>query len=178
MNKTDGPVDPGEKNTVPVCGKCGSHLVMRDAWAIWNYATGLWELGPTFDATFCDECGVETNLTWLSLADWRTRRIRALNDQLRQGKLGPNDRFVATSGVVANGEAFATEALQKVFRFTAFGPENDPKGEHDFGIVQVGGQSVYFKIDYYSPDLRGGSEDPAEPLRTARVLTVLLASEY
>ena len=178
MAITDDPVVAGANDTVPVCSVCGSHLVMCDAWAIWNHATGLWELGPTFDATFCDQCGVEADLVWLSVTEWRTRRIRALNDDLRHGKAGPNDRLVVTAGVVENGKDFAAEVLQLVASFSAFSPDNDPNGEHDFGIIEVDGQTMYFKIDYYTPDLQGGSEDPADSVCTARVLTILLASEY
>jgi len=178
MGMTDDLVVAEAKNTVPVCSACGSYLVMCDAWAIWNHTTGLWELGPIFDATFCDQCGGETDLVWLSMSDWRTRRIRALNDGLRQGKAGPNDRLVATPGVVEKGKQFVAQVLQTVASFSAFGPDNDPKGEHDFGIFVVDGQTVYFKIDYYATDLQGGSDDPADPVCTARVLTILLASEY
>jgi hypothetical protein len=89
-----------------------------------------------------------------------------------------NDRFVVTRGIVERGQPFIAAAVEKVAKFSEFTGENDPKGEHDFGIVDVEGVPVYFKIDYYSPDLQGASLDPAEPACTARVLTVLLASEY
>ena len=50
--------------------------------------------------------------------------------------------------------------------------------EHDFGNFEVEGENYFFKIDYYSPDLEGGSEDPADPKKTTRVLTVMRADEY
>jgi uncharacterized protein DUF3768 len=55
---------------------------------------------------------------------------------------------------------------------------NDPFWEHDCGLIAVAGQRVLFKIDYYDPSLCGHSVDPADPLVTRRVLTIMLAGEY
>jgi hypothetical protein len=55
---------------------------------------------------------------------------------------------------------------------------NDPWGEHDFGAVEIDGEKVFFKIDYYTPDLSAGSENPANEGCTHRVMTIMLASEY
>jgi hypothetical protein len=68
--------------------------------------------------------------------------------------------------------------LQKVRSFNEFGADNDPYGEHDFGSFKVDGETFFFKIDYYSPDMQGGSEDPADPKKTTRVLTIMFASDY
>ena len=178
MSEIVPPAVAGEKGTVPVCATCGSHLVMRDAWANWNPTKGAWELGAVFDATFCDVCGGETSFDWLTVAEWRTRSIRALNDTLRQTGPTMNDRSLVTIGVTEKGQAFLDQVVKLVAAFSDFTPDNDPNGEHDFGIIEVDDQTVYFKIDYYTPDLQGGSLDPAEQACTARVLTIMLASEY
>ena len=55
---------------------------------------------------------------------------------------------------------------------------HDPEGEHDFGAFEHGGARFFWKIDYYTPDMEHGSEDPADPSQTLRVLTIMLAEEY
>jgi Protein of unknown function (DUF3768) len=67
---------------------------------------------------------------------------------------------------------------EKVETFSAFTGDNDPWHEHDFGAFEHDGEKIFFKIDYYSKDLEHGSEDPADPSKTTRVLTIMLASEY
>jgi Protein of unknown function (DUF3768) len=37
---------------------------------------------------------------------------------------------------------------------------------------------IFWKIDYFAPDMESGSADPADPKQTVRVLTIMLASEY
>lgn len=104
-------------------------------------------------------------------------RIRALNDLMRQA--GPSsERWMMTAGVLAQGPEFMMRAVIMVQTYSAFDDSNDPYGEHDFGAFELAGKRLFWKIDYYDLDLRYGSDDPTDPNTTARVLTLMLASEY
>jgi hypothetical protein len=63
-------------------------------------------------------------------------------------------------------------------RRSQFTTDNDPNGEHDFGSFTLVGRKFFWKIEYYDKELRYGSENPADPGVTTRVLTLMLASEY
>jgi hypothetical protein len=105
-------------------------------------------------------------------------KIAALNDALRT-TLDPNaGQVMLTQGVTSLGNAFVLAALAEVKAFNVFIEDNDPHGEHDFGSFEIEGHKLFFKIDYYDKDMRYGSEDPSDPSRTARVLTLMLAEEY
>ena len=69
-------------------------------------------------------------------------------------------------------------AIRKVATFDDFSADNDPHGEHDFGSFDLAGDKFFWKIDYYDPTLEFGSDDPADPSKTTRVLTLMLAAEY
>ncbi|WP_292533133.1 DUF3768 domain-containing protein [Methylocystis sp.] len=69
-------------------------------------------------------------------------------------------------------------AVRKTATFDAFTQDNDPHGEHDFGSFELAGRTFFWKIDYYDPNLEFGSEDPGDPTKTTRVLTIMLADEY
>jgi hypothetical protein len=75
-------------------------------------------------------------------------------------------------------EEDVARVLDRVRRFDEWTTDNDPHGEHDFGSFECAGVTYFFKFDYYSPDLQGGSEDPADPEKTTRVLTIMRADEY
>jgi Protein of unknown function (DUF3768) len=104
-------------------------------------------------------------------------RIRELNDAMRRA--GPScGRWMITQGILAEGPTFMLLATRAVQTFSDFTPDNDPYGERDFGVFDLAGQRIFWKIDYYDRDLRYGSNDPSDPGVTTRVLTIMLASEY
>ena len=103
-------------------------------------------------------------------------RVRELNDAFRTTFEG--GRVLITAGVGALPPILACEALQKVRTFTEFTPDNDPYGEHDFGRFELAGRKFLWKIDYYDKSTTFGSEDPADPEQTTRVLTIMLAEDH
>jgi Protein of unknown function (DUF3768) len=103
-------------------------------------------------------------------------RIRELNDLLRRTFTG--GKVVMTDGVAALPERDLAQLLAKVRSFDKFTNDNDPYGEHDFGSIELEGVTYFFKHDYYALDMDGGSEDPANPAKTTRVLTIMRADEY
>ncbi len=120
----------------------------------------------------------------------RAGRIARLNDLARRA-MGVTCEVVATEGIRALSEADQSRLRELLETFNAFTPDNDPYGERDFGAIYQGldgvwstlrpvdvAVTVFWKIDAYDRELRFGSEDPADPALTRRVLTVMLASEY
>lgn len=103
-------------------------------------------------------------------------KIALLNDAFRNTFRG--GKVMMTIGVAELADCVKAEALRQVADFSEFTPENDPHGEHDFGSFDLVGRKFFWKIDYYDKDMRHGSEDPGNPERTLRVLTVMLATEY
>jgi hypothetical protein len=106
----------------------------------------------------------------------KTTRIRELNDAFRKSFVG--GRVIITEGVDAMSQDDKMVLLTKVRTFDDFSLDNDPRHEHDFVNVEHDGTRYFGKIDYYAPGLVGGSEDPSDPVRTVRVLTIMRADEY
>ncbi|MGD0331990.1 MAG: DUF3768 domain-containing protein [Xanthobacteraceae bacterium] len=104
------------------------------------------------------------------------RVIRILNDNFRSTFVG--GQVVMTQGVNAMPIDTKARVLLAVQSFSNFTKDNDPHGEHDFGSIEIEGETYFFKVDYYALDLNGGSEDPADPSVTTRVLTIMRADEY
>lgn len=119
----------------------------------------------------------------------RTERIARLNDQLRArvgvpvflGEAEPRlGTILMTRGVMALEPEQLLDVWTKIRQFDGFSPDNDPYGEHDFGAIPLkSGERLFWKIDYYADDAcQWGSEDPADPEQSFRVLTIMLAEEY
>lgn len=106
----------------------------------------------------------------------RRERIRAFNDELRHAPY--KGKVVLTRGIACKGLAFVSKAMSAVATFESFDEGNDPYLEHDFGAVEIEGESVFWKIDYYDLTLTTGASDPADPTTCVRVLTVMMADEY
>ena len=113
----------------------------------------------------------------------RSRRIAELNDQFRK-RIGrpPSEvpgMFVMTAGIDTLSQEQKEEIIKQVRAYDDFSEDNDPYGEHDFGVLTLPDlEKIYWKIDYYDQSLQYGSEDPTDVSLTQRVLTVLFASEY
>lgn len=105
-----------------------------------------------------------------------SERIAELNDRFRRTFAG--GKVVMTSGIAALSPDVLVRVMARVRGFEEFEEGDDPYGEHDFGAFDHGGQKIFWKIDCYDPSMTRGSEDPADPSKTTRVLTVLLAEEY
>lgn len=107
-----------------------------------------------------------------------TDTIRQLNDSFRTSGASDLGTWVMTPEVSGARQDFVATAIGLVREFDTFTPDNDPHGEHDFGLIKIGSRTLYWKIDYYDRALEYGSENPADPAVTHRVLTIMLAEEY
>ena len=111
------------------------------------------------------------------MAERQTMTIAQLNDLCRTA-MGVAGRLVQTPGICGLPRRDQSASREKVERFSDFTPDNDPYGEHDFGAFEHAGDRILWKIDYFDRTLTCASDDPIDPRVTARVLTIMLASEY
>lgn len=106
----------------------------------------------------------------------RAEAIARLNDQLR--KTGSGGTVMMTQGVQQITGFDAAKLADELASYDDFDASSDPHGERDFGCLTLWGYDLLWKVDYYDKDLKFGSDDPANPEVTARVLTVMLVSEW
>ena len=123
------------------------------------------------------------------MTNTNANRIAELNDRFRTSTrtLDPVaislGRKVMTSGIRDLGLVASVEIAERVAAFDAFTNDNDPHHEHDFGAFEHDGHKIFWKIHYYDRASFGaghdmGIEDPSDPAKTLRILTIMLASEY
>ena len=109
--------------------------------------------------------------------------IAIINDAFRKGLLTPvrqriPGQYVVTS-TIHNLPIETKGALFEAIRnFTDFKEENDPYGEHEFGVVELLNlPKVFWRIDYFSDEtMEFGADDPAG--QCYRKMTVMFADEY
>lgn len=112
----------------------------------------------------------------------RLSRIAQLNDLVRLGR-DRQARIVITAhclAVLAGDGRLVSEALAQAEVLSAaaryqFAPGE--AGERDRGEFVIRGHAVRFRIDYYDRSLEWGSQDPADPSVTTRVLTFMLPQD-
>ena len=106
----------------------------------------------------------------------RAEQIGKLNDRLRI--TGTGGAIMITHNVQRVTGFDANVLAAALASYDAFDLDNDPHGERDFGDLSLWGYDLLWKVDYYNPDLKYGSNNPANPAVTSRVLTVMLASDW
>jgi hypothetical protein len=104
------------------------------------------------------------------------KRVARLNDRFRRSFLG--GKIVISIGVHALPDTVKAAALLRVATYRGFTEENDPHGEHNFGRFRLYAEQFCWKIDYFDPQFEHASEDPSDPKKTGRVLTLMLSREY
>ena len=104
----------------------------------------------------------------------KTQKIRKLNDEFR--RLLSDGKVLITQGINSLPSDDQVRIMAKVRVFDDFNEANDPYCEHDFGAFEHKGEQLFWKIDYYDKSLKQVSEDPSNPEKTTRVMTVMLAN--
>jgi Protein of unknown function (DUF3768) len=106
----------------------------------------------------------------------KTEAIRTLNDELRQNPSAGT--ALITAGVAALGAESVARIVKTIAVYDDFCHANDPHEEHDFGVFEVDGHKIFFKIDYFDKSRILHSPDPSDPSVTERVITTMFAEEY
>lgn len=111
--------------------------------------------------------------------------IAAQNDRFRKAAFGapvegqiPTGQVLLTPGITEQSDGFRAAVLDAVGAYDGFNPDCDPHEWHEMGVLEIEGQTVWFRIDLYDENYEYGASDPTELRFTRRVLTVLLPSEY
>ncbi|MDF1670158.1 MAG: DUF3768 domain-containing protein [Roseovarius sp.] len=134
-------------------------------------------------STHTDDIAIET--TPERSAGEIAKIVAAQNDAFRKSIAGqsggpeqPMGRVVMTSGVAAQSPDFQAALIAAVVTYDDFNEDCDPHGWHEMGVLEIGGEKVWFKVDLYDENYEYGSSDPTDLRFTRRVLTLLFPSEY
>lgn len=102
-------------------------------------------------------------------------RVAQLNDLFRE--TGQGDCVLLTPSVSELGVLTIRSLQRSIAEYTYFTPQSDPSGRRDSGILRIGPEHVFWKINYFDSACRGASEDPANPAKTCRMLAIMYVSE-
>lgn len=105
----------------------------------------------------------------------RAEAIALLNDRLR--KTGKGGAIVVTRNVMSLAGFDAQTLAETIAVYDCFDAHNDPHGERDFGDLKLWGADLLWKIDYYDTYVEFGLDDPTDPSKTTRVLTVMTPAD-
>jgi hypothetical protein len=176
MIKTESPKRPTHR--VYAVSKNGEKSYWTEIGAAWSHRDGK---GFNVSSIICRSTAQRSSSAnrapGRSLIIDAILEIRRLNDSFRRSLSGGSKRLV-TAGIAALPPQDQAAILAKVIAFDAFTEDNDPHGEHGFGAFDHAGRRIFWKNDTYDQSLEFGSEDPADPAKTTRVLTIMLAEEY
>ena len=76
------------------------------------------------------------------------------------------------------GDEFVAKALSTVLLFNRFNGKNDPLGRHEYGSLKIGGQPIFWRIEYFNMSGKFGlMGDPSKSRQTLRTLTIMLQRE-
>jgi Protein of unknown function (DUF3768) len=101
----------------------------------------------------------------------RRSKIIELNDQLRTTFKG--GRVQMTRDFYELDARLRGRALWVMSRYKNF----DDESQHDRGVFIFAGYSFEWQIEYRGEDGTGVSADPADPLKTFRVLTLYASAD-
>ncbi|GAO52917.1 DUF3768 domain-containing protein [Novosphingobium sp. MD-1] len=114
-------------------------------------------------------------------APTRLEQIAHLNDRARLGldrtaRIVVTRNCLATLGPIEGPVAMLNQArLMAAARSCTFSADSP---ERDLGVFAIDGHTVWVKIDSYDRNLEYGSDDPADPVLTTRVVTILLPEDW
>lgn len=124
---------------------------------------------------------VSQHIETLRIAEQNDLARKALSDDaqlLQNAGNGLRCKVMLTSGISGAEPEFISAVMKAVALFDGFSEDNDPWGIRDFGAVNIQGQKVFWKFDFFDADYHYASPDMADLAVTRRVLTIMLASEY